>query len=244
MRGQLNLCVRLAGAAFPLIMISAHLLAATFGITPVRLDLSAMRPNAVLQIENRSDDPVLLQAHVVTWNFAEGMEQYTNTDDILLNPPIFELGPHQKQFVRLGLRHVNDSAVERTYRLILEQVPEKPKPGFSGLTTILRISVPVFAVPRTKVSPKVSWHAERTGTGIKLVGVNHGSAHIQLTHFELSESESEAAQVTRSMTEYLLPGQSKSWEFDNAVMLQAREIGFKAKTDAGEIHEALTPIQP
>jgi fimbrial chaperone protein len=244
MRETLNLSGRMAGTIFLLSLLSIPLPAATFGVTPVRIDLSAGRPNAVIQIENMSDERVLLQAHVVTWSFAGTADQYADTDDILLNPPIFALEPHQRQFVRLGIRHVNESAVERTYRLILEQVPEKPKPGFSGLTTILRISVPVFAIPRTKVSPKVSWHAERTGTGIKLVAVNRGSAHIQLTHFELSEPESQTTPLTKTMTEYLLPGQSKVWEFSDGVMMQAREIGFKAKTDAGDIHEALIPLQP
>jgi len=243
MREALNLSLRLAGAML-LCLLSTRLSGATFGINPVRIDLSAARPNAVIQIDNMSDDRVLLQAHVVTWSFTGATDQYVDTDDVLLNPPIFVLEPHQKQFVRLGLRHVNESDVERTYRLILEQVPEKPKPGFFGLTTILRISVPVFAVPRTKVSPRVSWHAERTGTGIKIIAVNHGTAHIQLRQFELSDGDSQSAGLSKNMTDYLLPGQTKVWEFNDAVIMQAREVGFKAKTDAGDIHEALIPLQP
>ena len=121
MRRQLTLSARLAGTIFGLSLISTHLLAATFGINPVRVDLSTIRPSAVIQIENMSDERVLLQAHAVTWSFAGATDQYAVTDDILLNPPIFGLEPHQKQFVRLGLRRVNESAVERTYRLILEK---------------------------------------------------------------------------------------------------------------------------
>ncbi len=110
-----------------------------------------------MQIENLSDEPVTIQAHVVTWSYQGAHDQYADTDEVMLNPPIFSLDSHQKQFIRLGLRRKNDSTIERTYRLILEQVPQPPKPGFVGLTTILRISVPIFVKPENKVSPRVAW---------------------------------------------------------------------------------------
>lgn len=212
----------------------------TFGVNPVRIEISATRPNAVVQVENLSTDAVTVQAYAVIWSFRGETDQYTETDEIMLNPPIFSLQPKQKQFLRLGLRHNNASTVERTYRLILEQVPVGPKPGFMGLNTILRISVPIFAAPPNRVAAQVSWHAEKTASGIKLVGVNDGTAHLQIKHFDLKTPD-EQTHVARVVTEYLLPGQTKEWEFESTQMLQANQIAFKAATDAGEVHEALIP---
>jgi fimbrial chaperone protein len=226
----------LLNALFPMTCHSS-----TFGVNPVRIEISATRPNAVMQVENLSSEAVTVQAHAVIWSFQGETDRYTDTDDIMLNPPIFSLQPHQKQFLRLGLRHNNASTVERTYRLILEQVPDAPKPGFVGLNTILRISVPIFAAPSNHVAAQVSWHAEKTASGIKVVGVNDGTAHLQIKHLELRTADAANAHVGRVVTDYLLPGQTREWAFENDQMSQANQIAFKAATDAGEVHEALVP---
>lgn len=244
MRRLSNHWWRVLGAAIVIQLLRLNLLAGTFIVNPVRIDVSAARPNAVMQIENMSSDAVTLQVHVVTWSSQGAVDQYADTDEILLNPPIFSLEPHQKQFLRLGLRHGNSGALERTYRLILEEVPAPPKPGFSGLTTILKISVPIFSSPGTKVAPRVSWHAERTATGVKIVGINSGSAHLQLRHFELRDTAHKDAALSRILTDYLLPGQTKAWDFDDEHLLQSGEIAFRAETDAGEVREELVPQHP
>src|SRR5215475_15998416 len=104
-------------------------LAGVFAVSPVRIEVSASRPNSVMQVQNLSDEPVTIQVHAVTWDFKGDEDQYEETGAVLLNPPIFSLEPHQKQFLRLGLRSANIAAVERSYRVILEQVPEPPRSG-------------------------------------------------------------------------------------------------------------------
>ena len=79
------------------------------------------------------------------------------TDDIILNPPVFTVAPGKTRFMRLGLRTANHGTAELTYRLILQEVPkaEGPSDG-AAVRTILRISIPIFAVPKRSRSPEWS----------------------------------------------------------------------------------------
>src|SRR5690349_11444162 len=88
----------------------------TFTVNPVRIQVSSSRPNAILQIVNREDDPVTLQAHIVAWSFDGQKDVLVDNDEVMLNPPIAVIAGHQVQAIRMGLRKVNDSLEERCYR--------------------------------------------------------------------------------------------------------------------------------
>jgi fimbrial chaperone protein len=196
----------------------------TFTVNPVRIQVSTARPNAILQITNRDDQPVTLQAHVLRWDLDGQKDVYADSDDVMLNPPIATVGPHQTQFIRLGLRHPLEGTEERTYRLIVEEVPPPPKPDFRGVQTILRISIPIFVVPKTAAVPQVNWQAVRTSDSrLRLIATNQGGAHVQVKALEVSSADS---------SDNYLKG-----VIDDKRTLTAKRIKILAVTDAGVLHE-------
>src|SRR5438309_668171 len=74
--------------------------AGSFSLSPVRVELSAARPSMVIQISNLGDETITLQTQLLAWGFDGNHDTYRETDDVVLNPPIFRLEPHQKQMVR------------------------------------------------------------------------------------------------------------------------------------------------
>src|SRR5882724_7309698 len=113
--------------------------AGSYTVKPVRIELSARQLRTTIQIQNSGEEPAMIQAHVVAWNANGAEEVLSGNDEILLNPSIFTVAAGRQQFLRLGLRHPQPDTKEVTYRLILEEVPRAPKPGFRGINTLLRI---------------------------------------------------------------------------------------------------------
>jgi fimbrial chaperone protein len=212
----------------------------TFTVTPVRIQVSASRPNAILQVANREDEPVTLQAHVVAWSFDGQKDVLVDNDEVLLNPPIAVIGAHQTQAIRMGLRRLNDSAQERSYRLIIEEVPRPPKPGFVGVRTIVKISIPIFVSPKNAIAPRLSWQAVRMGDSrVKLIATNQGSAHIQIKSMDVTGADSPDAYLKGVPPIYLLPNQQREWVIDDERARAANRIKIAALTDAGALHETV-----
>ena len=231
---------RLAFLMATLLTLPTVARAGSFSVSPVRIDLSARHPNVVLQIANHSSEATTIQVHVMSWSFAGEKDLYTRSDQVLLNPPIFTVGPNQKQSMRLGLRVPSLNPTEVAYRVILEEVPNRPPPGFSGLRTLLRISIPVFVPPLGPVTSKLVWQARRTAEGgLEIIAVNQGNTHVLIRGLHLSPGEAAPPSFNQSQPEYLLPGQTRTWSTHVPDLHDTPRIWVAGKTDAGEINEVL-----
>ncbi len=223
---------RIAYLLLPAIACGVSVYAGSFSVNPVRIELTAARPNALVQIANLSDEPTTIQVHVVSWRSDNNNESvYLPTDDVLVNPPIFTIDPRQKQFMRLGLRRPASAPAEASYRLIVEEVPKPPASGFVGLQTVLRISIPIFLKPATPVSPKLAWRVDYTNR----------NAHIQITGLELTPVGANRTPIKTSVLDYLLPNQARTWIIESARISGPVQIRLTAHTDAGNIYEVLVP---
>jgi fimbrial chaperone protein len=137
------------------------------------------------------------------------------------------------------LRRSNNTAEEIAYRLILEEVPKPPVPGFTGLRTVLRISIPIFARPAAvPVALRLAWNAEYTSSGaLRITAVNRGNAHIKIKSVEVTFVGTWGAPISKSAFDYLLPSQSRTWVIDDERISAATHIRLAASTDAGLVYE-------
>jgi fimbrial chaperone protein len=222
---------------------SVHGSASNFNVKPLRIGFSKAKMNSVVQIANLDDTTLTVQASVVRWSSDGEKSIYTPVDDILLNPPVFEIPAHSTQYMRLGMRKIQGGIVEQAYRLVLAEVPKPPEPGFMGLRTVVRISIPVFIPSETPSSALISWEAKRAAGVLKLSVVNSGTAHVQIKHLEVHGDQHQEP-VSESLSEYLLPGQKHEWTIDDPRLRDAREIDLTAKTDDEDSHVHLVVEAP
>ena len=218
--------------------------AGSYTVKPVRIELSARQFRTTMQIQNMADEPTTIQAHIVAWNANAAEEVLTDSDEIILNPPIFTIPVGHAQFGRLGLRHAPPDSREGTYRLILEEVPPPPKPGFNGINTLLKISVPIFVKPRVS-APQLTWALQRTSDReIKLSVQNHGNAHVQIQKLAVTSGESSEPGFTQGTTTYVLQNARKEWVIHNGQLAGAGKLLLRAQTDNGDLREDLVPDRP
>jgi fimbrial chaperone protein len=254
MKGELRFAPFLTGCdmprkiiyrSWPLILLLGAAVrsdGASLTVAPVRLQLSAARPYTVLRITNDGSESVTLHARAFRWGFDAKDELLTATDELILNPPMVTLRPKASQVIRIGLRSRMESSVEEIYRLILEEVPAaRAKVEGTQISTILKMSIPVFAIPRNAVAPRLEWTAQRDASGaVRISAANHGQAHVQIKSFAVSHhSHRDQTQKIEEIF-YLLPSQRREWILKSPDFSAAEKLVVKALTDAKNIPETAT----
>jgi fimbrial chaperone protein len=92
-------------------------------ISPVLVELSPERRIVSITISNPADHPVSFQTQSLAWTQSDGTDVYADSDDLIVVPPIAEIGAGSSQIFRVTLRAA-PAAQERAYRLIFEDVTD------------------------------------------------------------------------------------------------------------------------
>jgi fimbrial chaperone protein len=210
--------------------------AGVFKVEPFRIEFAASRPRASVAVTNLGDGVATIQVQVLRWTAKGAGEDYAETDDILINPPIFTLAAGQTQYLRLGLREPRAGLAEISYRLILEELPPPRKPNSNEITTLLRISVPIFVKPAAKTVPELAWRLVPDGAGaVKLSVENRGKVHVQFKRMGLTTETQPQPDRFETVGIYLLPGGRQEWAIRDERLVRSSHILVKAQTDRGEL---------
>jgi fimbrial chaperone protein len=217
------------------LLAASTLLAGSFRVSPVRIDLSAHKPHTTVQVTNIGADRVTLQVDAYSWHFAEGEDRLVDSDDILVNPPVFTLEPGASQVLRLGLREYTPANAETPYRVILEEVPPPQRSGVNGIVTLLRVSIPLFVQSSQRGTSDLVWSAVRqTDERMVLTVENRGTQHARLSQFQVLADEKTAFSV--SMPTYVLPGTRRDWTIDGTPVPPSGELHIRAKTEEKDLN--------
>jgi len=216
---------------------ASTLSAGSFRVAPVRIDLTSHRPHSTLEISNAGTDRVTVQAEAFAWQFERDEDRLEDTDDVLVNPPIFTIEPGGTQLLRLGLREWIPGDVERTYRVILEEVPPARRPDDIGIRTLLRISIPLFVQPNGGASPELVWSAVQQADGrVALAVENVGKQHARLRQFSVTSDDRKETDFVMSVPTYILAGTRRLWTIDGGSLPRARELHVRGQTEEAELH--------
>ena len=218
---------------------AAPLLAGSFEVNPIRVELSAATPTAAVSVRNSGKDPVVVQASLQAWSQQDGKDVLSSTSEVLVSPPIATIAPGAEQVVRVGLRRAPDAERELSYRLFLQEVPPPPQPGFQGLQVALRIGLPVFVQPKSgPARATLVWDAElRSPDSVTLTLQNKGSGHIQVSEVQMYLPGEAQPVASHSSLAYVLPGQSRAWELAlrQPGVRKTDRVRLKVATDAGGV---------
>ncbi|MEI9986342.1 MAG: fimbria/pilus periplasmic chaperone [Aliidongia sp.] len=97
--------------------------AASLEISPVIVDFAPGQTAATIVVQNHGETPVAVQARAYSWRRPMTTNLSPQPHDVILSPPIFTVPAGASQTVRLLLRGGSGSGAERSYRLLLDEVP-------------------------------------------------------------------------------------------------------------------------
>jgi len=224
------------GLAVGLLALAGAASCADLGIMPVAVQLDRSHDRATIQVHNRGDEPVTMQADAGSWTRRAGRDHDAPTDDLIVNPPVFTIPPGRTQIVRLGLRRGIEAEQETMYRMVLREVPPvraDERLTFTGSVRVLvTMRVPVYVAPRV-VQRNESWSIERDAQGQLLAAVtNAGNVHMKVASLRLF-GDSTKPLAEQASGQVLFPGESRSFLLPNAGPLPAQALTLEVQSDRG-----------
>jgi fimbrial chaperone protein len=188
---------------------AAH--AGNFSVSPLRVEMKGSHRLEVLTISNADDAPLTIQVELKNWSQQAGEDQLDDTKDLLVTPPIFKMGPHGQQVVRIALRRDADPTRELDYRVLLTEIPPPPAKDFSGMQVALQLSLPIFVAPPVFEHVELNWSARWQADGsVQITANNSGNAHTRVTDFDVQFGGPERSTHV-GVTRYVLAHSSISW---------------------------------
>ena len=177
-------------------------------VVPVNIEMTARQMATTLTVINHGDSATSVQIRAFAWKQPDGNEALTASDDVVVSPPIATIAPGASQVVRLVLRRAPQGQ-EATYRILLDQIPAAAAPGTVRIA--LRLSIPVFAEPATRVAASVKFRIESKDGQRYLVATNDGARHETVRDIAIKTTDGSALATTANTSPYILAGATRRW---------------------------------
>jgi fimbrial chaperone protein len=176
-----------------------------FQVDPTRVDLGAAAQTGAVHVTNHGTHPLRLQITAVAWtDDADGIMQLAPTTDIVVRPSLIEIAPGARNTLRVGVT-ISPRAAEQSYRLFVEELPDRrPKPA-GRIDVLTRIGIPIFVAPRT-IRDAIAVGA----IGNLVTVANTGTTHVKLRTVRLAAHRDGKRRWQREVTGwYVLPSASR-----------------------------------
>jgi fimbrial chaperone protein len=207
-------------------------------VLPVSILLMPGQMTTTLTIQNHYDSDTAFQVRSFAWRQSADADQLTPSDDLLASPPLGSITAGATQVVRLVLLRPPQSQ-EAAYRIIFDQIPPPAAPGTVRIA--LRLSIPVFAEPPTRVAPHLQWYIENDNGQAYLVATNDGNRHDTVRDIALTSLRG-TLKVEADVSPYVLAGATRRWRILTSGPLPSDEGPWRltAHSDSGGIDQKVS----
>jgi len=212
---------------------------------PLRATLTPSNLTAAFTLTNGTGAPVLMQLHAKRWTQDGGKDRLDDTDELLAAPPIFNMVQGATQIIRVGSRHPVADPGERTYRLIIAQVPTKVN-NVRGVSFVTTLSLPIFVEPATVLrGPSLEWTAKTVGRSeISLRVENKGDEHAHIARLIIYGDIGRTQTLYESTPgAYVLAGQWSSWRVNPTRPPAGSAVIIDAVLDTGATLRAVASLR-
>lgn len=177
--------------------------AASIEVAPVVVELAPGGVSATMTVTNRSSETTAVQLRPFHWTQTTDEDPLALTDDVIVSPPIFQLGAGEQQTIRVLLRKP-PGGTEATYRLLLDELPPASEPG--KVQFALRLSMPVFAAPAGASPPVLAWRIVDAPDGAQLLVANRGGQHDRIDRIVVQLANGRTINAALTNNAYVLAG--------------------------------------
>jgi fimbrial chaperone protein len=228
-----------------LLAVSLNGAAATFGLTPMRVELSAASPTAIVTVNNSGDAPLTVQVQAYTWTQPDGNDVYDESRGFIVSPPIFTIAPGAVQIVRVALRGKPPAEVEQAFRLIFREVPpaEEATADRALFHIALNMNIPMYVAPTGgAAAPKsaISLDGGSRG-GPRLRIANDGTANLRLANLAITQGREKLAEQDVFV---VLPGATRFIALPTDRLRPGTPLRVEAQSNAGRVDLAVPVAKP
>lgn len=219
-------------------------LAAGLQISPISVTMPADKKADEVWLRNSGAEVVHAQVRVYLWSQNNGEDVLTPNNSMVASPPMVQIGPGQQQLVRLVRvgALTAPAANERSYRLLIDELPIKKVNNKAGLDFVFRYSIPVFITGTAPAKPKLDWSVQQAGGHTWLEVRNTGTSHSQLANIEFTPPNGKSAMVANGLVGYVLPGQYRRIQLSAPPSLFIQGGSFTGMINGTKASASVAPI--
>jgi fimbrial chaperone protein len=234
--------VRLAATLLAGLVAAAPAAVATaLEVSPVGVEVTAPAAAATITLHNHGTAPINVQVRVFNWSEINGEETLKPTDDVVASPPIAALASGVNYTIRIVRVRKTAVVAGESYRLLVDELPKAPSAKASGVTVLLRYSVPVFFYSPEASASSLNWSLERRGGHAYLSATNAGDAHARIASLKIVNGSNAVVSYGDGLAGYVLGHATRTWAVPaNAVMpIDLKALAVTAQTNIGPIRAPL-----
>ena len=213
--------------------------AGSLGVVPIRVDLTSTDTMSQLEISNTSEEASFVQVTAIEWVSPDSIAHGKMATSLLVVPPIFDLDPGRTQLVRLAHRGPVAGAMERTYRLLIQEVPKTAGLVPNTVTVAAQMNLPVFVTPEG-AAPSPGWEIRGDAARVpSLAIVNEGTAYISVKTLKLLAADLERPVFETNAGGVVFAGGERSWTLDADLARLKGPFTVRAETNIGPLEASV-----
>ena len=225
-------------------LYSLSSLAASLQVAPISVAFSPQEKAKEIWLTNTSERPIRAQTRVLIWSQVAGQDQVNTTRDLVASPSITEIKAGEQQLIRIIRIAPQNTAVEQTYRLLIDELPSSGQADAqTGLQLLLQYSIPVFIQPTDSIAMRngltllnqVNFQYQNQ----QLIVKNNAKSHIRISELTYINPNGERIPLINGLVGYALAGQSMRWDIP-----QSKKILPNGKFEARINSDGLAQLLP
>ena len=165
-------------------------------------------------LANTGDAPVAAQVRVFAWSQVDGEDRLTPSQDVVLSPPIARVEAGSEQVVRLVRTGPAATAVDRTYRLVVNELPADKADPTTAVSVRMQYVIPLFVRAGDAAPP--SMHCRIAA--VVLSCRNAGGQAAQLGRSQLVDAGGHVVALSAGLYGYVLPHNERRWNLDQVAL--------------------------
>ena len=227
-------------------LYSLSSLAASLQVAPISVAFSPQEKAKEIWLTNTSERPIRAQTRVLIWSQVAGQDQVNPTRDLVASPSITEIKAGEQQLIRIIRIAPQNTAVEQTYRLLIDELPSSGQADAqTGLQLLLQYSIPVFIQLTDSIAMRngltllnqVNFQYQNQ----QLIVKNNAKSHIRISELTYINPNGERIPLINGLVGYALAGQSMRWDIPESKKILPNGK-FEARINSDGLAQLL-PIQ-
>jgi len=222
----------------------------TFHVTPVTFELGPGQGSEIVTVTNQGGESARFQLTLNSWTMKDdGTQTLTPNKELVVFPTLLDLPAGAARKIRVGtLKPPTAQGPEKTYRLIVAEIPIEGREVPNGVRMLTTMSLPVFVQPaKPKAALAVASLSVKAGQA-ELILENRGNSYLRLKKVTVTALGGDGkALVTEDLKAwYLLAGNRRVYPipFKPGICPQLRTLKVVAESDRGGKVEKTVPVQP
>ena len=225
------------GVLLSLGAIVAPASAASISVAPTTIDMTAPAAASQLTLRNAAKRPVNVQVRVFRWSQKAGKERLEPTTAVVASPPSTKMAPGQEYLVRVVRVSKTPVKGEESYRVFVDELPNKSDGAPNTVNLVVRQSIPVFFTEEGVGAPKVTWTVGRAGGRMMLTARNDGLTRLKVSDLSLSQG-GKAFVNAKGLVGYVLGDSTMSFPIGGKP--SGSQVAVKANSNLGPFNATAT----